>query len=56
MKEELLTRLVEALENINGNLLDINTSLENLEQNLQECTIYDGSRPSLCVTGNIANY
>lgn len=56
MSEELLVRLVETLENININLLAIDTSLENLEQNLQDCTIYDGSRRSLCVTGNISNY
>lgn len=52
----LLTALIEEMKEINSNLLDISTSLSNLEQNLEDCTAHNGRNHFLCVTGNITNY
>ena len=58
MNEELLTRLVDALESINSSLLEIEASLDNLDQNLERCTAAVGNtgKRFLCVTGNVTNY
>lgn len=37
MNEQLLTRLVEALEGINDNLSDIAIHLSSIDQNLDSC-------------------
>lgn len=50
MNEELLTRLVKALEGINSNLTEIASSLD---KTLDGCTCTNGSNNFLCVTGNI---
>lgn len=57
MSEELLTRLVDALESINSSLLEIEASLDNLDQNLERCTVAVGNTGNrfLCVTGNVTN-
>lgn len=63
MNEELLTRLVEALEGINENLDVINSSLsemsvslDSLEKNLNRCISVNGNSRFLCITGNISTY
>lgn len=55
-QEELLERIVDALEGINGNLSDINLSLNNLDQNFESCISRIGSSNLLCITGNVSNY
>lgn len=42
MNEELLTRLVDALEGINSNLSDIAVSLDSVEKNLDGCVSVNG--------------
>ena len=37
MNEELLTRLVDALESINNNLSEIAVSLDSLDKNIDGC-------------------
>lgn len=56
MNEELLTRLVEAVEGINNNLSEISVALESLEKNLDGCTAVNGDNRFLCVTGNVSTY
>lgn len=56
MNEELLTRLVEALEAINVNLAEISVALDNIDQNIDDCIAQNGNNKFLCITGNIANY
>ena len=63
MNEELLTRLVEALEGVNENLDVINhslsemsVSLNSLEKNLNECISCVGNNSFLCITGNVSTY
>lgn len=54
MNEELLTRLVEALEGINSNLSEIAISLDSLDQNLEGCILKNGNNSFLCITGNVS--
>lgn len=56
MNEELLTRLVVALESINSNLSDIALSLERLDRNLDGCISVNGKNQFLCITGNVSTY
>lgn len=56
MSEELLTRLVKAVEDINSNLSEISKALESLEKNLDGCTAVNGGNRFLCVTGNVSTY
>ncbi len=53
MNEELLTRLVEALEGIDSSLSEIAVSLDSLDKTLTGCTCTNGKNGFLCVTGNI---
>ena len=54
MNEELLTRLVKAVEDINSNLSEISVALESLERNLDGCTAVNGNNHFLCITGNVS--
>ena len=63
MNEELLTRLVEALESINENLDVINSSLAEtsvsiykMEKNLKGCISVNGKSQFLCITGDVSTY
>lgn len=56
MNEELLTRLVEALEGINSNLSDIAVSLDSLDKNIGSCIAQNGESCFLCITGDITTY
>ena len=63
MNEELLTRLVKALEGVNENLDVINhslsemsVSLDSLEKNLNGCISRVGDNRFLCITGNVSTY
>lgn len=63
MNEELLTRLVKALEGVNENLdvinhslSEISVSLDSLENNLNGCISHVGNNSFLCVTGNVSTY
>lgn len=63
MSEELLTRLVDALENINENLdvinsalSDVSVSLNSMEKNLDGCISVNGNNRFLCITGNVSTY
>lgn len=56
MNEELLIRLVEALESINNNLSEISVSLDSAEKNLDGCIAVNGNNHFLCVTGNVSTY
>lgn len=55
MNEELLTRLVEALESINNNLSDIAVSLDGLDKNIDGCVSCsrDGRSKYLCISGDV---
>lgn len=63
MNEELLTRLVVALESINENLniinsslIDVSVSLNSMEKNLDGCIAQNGNNHFLCITGNVSTY
>lgn len=58
MNEELLTRLVEALEGINSRLSEIAVSLDGIDKNLDGCISCsrDGRSKYICVTGDINTY
>lgn len=63
MNEELLTRLVVALESINENLdvinsslTDMSVSLNNMDKNLDGCISVNGNSHFLCITGNVSTY
>ena len=56
MNEELLTRLVEALEGINNNLSEIAVSLASLDKNIDGCISVNGKNQFLCITGNVSAY
>ena len=56
MNEELLTRLVVALESINNNLSEIVVSLDSLEKDLEGCISVNGKSQFLCITGNVSTY
>ena len=55
MNEELLTRLVEALEGINSNLSEIAVSLDSLEKNIDGCisVSQNGKSRYLCISGDV---
>ncbi len=63
MYEELLTRLVKTMEDINENLDVINSSLAEtsvsiykMEKNLEGCISVNGKSKFLCITGNVSTY
>lgn len=58
MNEELLTRLVEALEGVNNNLSEIAVSLDSLDKNIDGCISCsrDGRSRHLCITGDVTTY
>lgn len=63
MNEELLTRLVEALEGINssldsisGSLSDASVALDSLDRTLSGCTCTNGRNSFLCITGDIETH
>lgn len=55
MSEELLTRLVEALESINNNLSEIAISLDSLDKNIDGCISVsrNGKSRYLCILGDV---
>lgn len=55
MNEELLTRLVDALEGINSNLSEIAVSLDSLDKTLNGCVSVsqNGKSRYLCISGDI---
>lgn len=55
MNEELLTRLVEALESINNNLSEIAISLDSLDKNIDGCISVsrNGKSRYLCISGDV---
>ena len=55
MNEELLTRLVDALEGINNNLSEIAVSLDSLEKNIDGCisVSQNGKSRYLCISGDV---
>ena len=55
MNEELLTRLVNALESINNNLSEIAVSLDSLDKNIDGCISVskNGKSRYLCITGDV---
>ncbi len=55
MNEELLTRLVDALESIDSNLSDIAESLDSIAGNLDGCVSARRNRKSryLCISGDV---
>lgn len=55
MNEELLTRLVDALEGINSNLSEIAVSLDSLDKTLDGCVSVsqNGKSRYLCISGDI---
>lgn len=55
MNEELLTRLVEALEGINSNLSEIAVSLDNIDENIDGCISVsrNGKSRYLCISGDV---
>ena len=55
MNEELLIRIAEALESINGSLSDIALSLENLDRNFDSCIIVTEKGNFLKIAGSVTN-
>lgn len=55
MNEELLTRLVDALEGINNNLSEIAVSLDSLDKNIDGCisVSQNGKSRYLCISGDV---
>ena len=55
MNEELLTRLVDALEAINSNLSDIDVSLDSINKNIEGCisSSRNGKSSYLCISGDV---
>lgn len=55
MNEELLTRLIEALEEINSNLSEIAVSLDNIDKNIDGCISVsrNGKSRYLCISGDV---
>ena len=55
MNEELLTRLVDALEGINNNLSEIAVSLGSLDKNIDGCisVSQNGKSRYLCISGDV---
>ncbi|MDE5696305.1 MAG: hypothetical protein K2I96_02670 [Lachnospiraceae bacterium] len=58
MNEELLTRLVDALESINNNLSEISISLDSLDKNIDGCisVSQNGKSRHICITGDVTTY
>lgn len=54
MNEELLIRLVEAMESINSSLSDISISLDSLDKTLSGCVCTNGRNKFMCITGNVS--
>ncbi len=55
MDEELLTRLVEALEGINSSLSEIAVSLDSINENIDGCisVSQNGKSRYLCISGDV---
>lgn len=55
MNEELLTRLVDALESIDSNLSDIAMSLDSLDESIDGCisVSQNGKSRYICISGDI---
>lgn len=55
MNEELLSRLVDALEGINNNLSEIAVSLDSLDKNIDGCisVSQNGKSHYLCISGDV---
>lgn len=55
MNEELLTRLVDALEGINSSLSEIAVSLDSLDKNIDGCisVSQNGKSRYLCISGDV---
>ncbi len=55
MNEELLTRLVDALEGINSSLSEIAVSLDSLDKNIDGCisVSQNGKSHYLCISGDV---
>ena len=55
MNEELLTRLVEALEGINSSLSEIAVSLDSLDKNIDGgiSVSQNGKSRYLCISGDV---
>lgn len=55
MNEELLTRLVEALEGINSSLSEIAVSLDSINENIDGCisVSQNGKSRYLCISGDV---
>ena len=55
MNEELLTRLVDALEGINSSLSEIAVSLDSLDKNIDCCisVSQNGKSRYLCISGDV---
>ena len=56
MNEELLTRLVDALESINNNLSEIAVSLDGIDKNIDGCISVSGKSQYLCISGDVNTY
>ena len=56
MNEELLTRLVDALESINSNLSEIAISLDSLEKNIDGYISVSQSGQHICIIGDVTTY
>lgn len=56
MNEELLTRLINALESIDSSLTEVAASLDSLDQNLTQCisSAQEGNR--FCIAGDVTSY
>lgn len=55
MNEELLPRLVDALESISSSLTEISVSLDSLDKNIDGCisVSQNGKSRYLCISGDI---
>lgn len=58
MNEDLLTRLVDVLEDINNNLSEISISLDSLDKNIDGCisVSQNGKSRHICITGDVTTY
>ena len=56
LSEELLTRLVDALESISSSLADISVSLDNLDKNIDSCIKVAEKGNFLGIAGSVTNY
>lgn len=55
MNEELLTRLLDALEGINSSLSEIAASLDSIDENIDGCisVSQNGKSRYLCISGDV---